>query len=303
MSIPATSLHSKLIGHTAQRLVTLPTIKGSVLAVVKDSVYLENTQKEIFWLAARRGPLHPRSINDINPLPLVQQGSLFSGGSSVLHFSPGISIDLTTHEVWQNTPLDAEEILSTGTMHQRVHSLRKKILSSTSIKGLAILMPVLFEGVKTGPLDDPVLRSASPGCRKLHQACLNKNLDGLLDSGQGLIGMGNGLTPSGDDFLGGFFFALHFLSLIYPLKITLDHQVIYKAIASWRVKTNPISWTLLNDMAHGNAPEPLHSLMNSIVTNISLDALAVHVNKLTAIGHSTGWDMLTGLFCGLDWLS
>lgn len=291
------------MGETAQRLVAQATIKGVVIAAVKDAVYLESDTKEIFWLASGFGPRHNRSINGIHPLPVVRQGIAFIGGERIIHFMEANSLDLSNHRIWQNQPLDTDNLLTQGTGHQRAVTFRTKIMESPEKKGFARLMPELFDGRKLENREDPVLVSAAPICMEIYQACKQKNLGNLLKTCSSLIGLGNGLTPSGDDFLGGCFFALYYLSSFYPMKIVMDHQAISHAVETLQKKTNPISWTLLHDMTHGKGMEPLHNLMDSIVTNISVDALSVNANKLTAIGNSTGWDILTGLFCGLEWIS
>lgn len=303
MQSSGTPTHPLFMGETAQRLVAPSTFKGVVIAAVKDAVYLESDTKEVFWLVPGLGPRHNRSINGIDPLPEVKQGTSFTGGRRVMRFSKANSLDLSNHRIWQNQSLDPDNLLSRGTGHQRAIAFGKKIMESPEKKGFAKLMPVLFEGKKLENKQDLVLVSAAPICVEIHRACKQKNLENLLNTCGSLVGLGNGLTPSGDDFLGGCFFALYYLSSFYPMKIVVDYQAIYSMVDSLQKKTNSISWTLLHDMTHGKGMESLHNLMDSIVTNISLDVLSVNANKLTTIGNSTGWDILTGLFCGLEWIS
>jgi len=68
---------------------------------------------------------------------------------------------------------------------------------------------------------------------------------------------------------------------------------------SFHSRTNLISFTLLNDLANGHAIAPLHHIINSIINRKDPDLNDPSVSHLTQVGHSTGWDLLTGLLVGL----
>ena len=95
---------------------------------------------------------------------------------------------------------------------------------------------------------------------------------------QGLIGLGPGLTPSGDDYLGGMMVALH-----------VDGRE-PQARALWRwlqprlSRTTPISGAHLAAASAGEAHEALH--------NALADPGAA--KQLQTLGHCSGWDALAG---------
>lgn len=96
-----------------------------------------------------------------------------------------------------------------------------------------------------------------------------------------LIGLGPGLTPSGDDYLGGILVALHGLAR--------DAQ----ANALWRwlqprlaARTSAISAAHLEAAAQGEGHEALHSILQ--------EASAGSVAALGRVGHCSGWDALAG---------
>jgi hypothetical protein len=97
----------------------------------------------------------------------------------------------------------------------------------------------------------------------------------------GLIGLGPGLTPSGDDYLGGVFLGLRFL------------KQEEKADALWRwlaprliERTSALSAAHLAAASQGIASEPVKQCIRS--TNPDWKALS-------AVGHSSGWDALAGV--------
>jgi hypothetical protein len=100
-----------------------------------------------------------------------------------------------------------------------------------------------------------------------------------LDSrAEQLIGLGPGLTPSGDDYFGGVMVALHQLGRCA------------QAASLWRwleprlARTNAISAAHLAAAATGEAHEALHEVLNGTLELDSLDA----------VGHRSGWDALAG---------
>lgn len=101
----------------------------------------------------------------------------------------------------------------------------------------------------------------------------------LANEAEQLIGLGPGLTPSGDDYLGGMLVALR-----------LDGRGM-QAEGLWRwlqprlaARTSAISAAHLAAASAGEAHEALHAVLNG---NLDLDAL-------DAVGHCSGWDALAG---------
>lgn len=94
-----------------------------------------------------------------------------------------------------------------------------------------------------------------------------------------LIGLGPGLTPSGDDYLGG---------MLVALRLT-GRGVQADGLWRWlqprlKERTSAISAAHLAAAAAGEAHEALHDVLNG---NLDLD-------KLDAVGHCSGWDGLAG---------
>jgi Protein of unknown function (DUF2877) len=100
----------------------------------------------------------------------------------------------------------------------------------------------------------------------------------------GLIGLGPGLTPSGDDFLMG---ALAALDVLHQTDI---HVALGRAVIAAAHRTSPLSASLLRAAAVGHVGENLHKMVAAIVTS---DADAA-VDAAARIGHTSGWDALAG---------
>jgi Protein of unknown function (DUF2877) len=103
---------------------------------------------------------------------------------------------------------------------------------------------------------------------------------------RGLIGLGCGLTPSGDDFLVG---ALALLDALAERKAfeSLGYGLTHASPAL----TSPLSHCFLRAAAAGYVGENLYQTVSSIVAG-KVDSAITAIRK---IGHSSGWDMLTGI--------
>ena len=104
-----------------------------------------------------------------------------------------------------------------------------------------------------------------------------------------LIGLGPGLTPSGDDYLGGALVALRWLG-------RGAH-----ADSLWRwleprlaERTSAISAAHLEAAAAGQVHEALHELLDNLGAWQPPD-LHPTLSRLDAVGHTSGWDALAGI--------
>jgi hypothetical protein len=101
----------------------------------------------------------------------------------------------------------------------------------------------------------------------------------LADEAQQLIGLGPGLTPSGDDYLGGMLVALRLSGR------GMQAEGLWRWLQPrLKERTSAISAAHLAAAAAGEAHEALHDLLGG-----SLD-----FDRLSAVGHTSGWDALAG---------
>ena len=146
-------------------------------------------------------------------------------------------------------------------------------------------------------MDQELVATASRGIEVLRQATTEFNLLGRLQDAIQLVGLGRGLTPSGDDLLGGFLYTLHALDSPCWRSLDLDWEGVDRWLSQVRLLTNKISFTILADLARADAAAPLHEFLNAALTGKSLECLVRAAGRVSAIGQSSGWDMLAGVYC------
>lgn len=109
-----------------------------------------------------------------------------------------------------------------------------------------------------------------------------------------LIGLGPGLTPAGDDFIGGALLALH----------ALGRTRLAERLGSWVLAESPgrtgvVSHAHLRAAARGMGAEPIHRALHSLLTP-SAPGLDPALDDAAAIGHGSGLDTLAGVAAVLD---
>jgi hypothetical protein len=111
-----------------------------------------------------------------------------------------------------------------------------------------------------------------------------------------VLGLGHGLTPSGDDFVGGICFALkHAPRDAWRAELPAVLAEIRKAAAT---STNVISAALLDDLIDGASYGALHELLAAL-QHRPLPEIARATQALLDIGATSGADMLAGLLVAL----
>jgi len=104
-----------------------------------------------------------------------------------------------------------------------------------------------------------------------------------------LLGLGPGLTPSGDDLLGGALVALQALGLD-ELRDSIWDVLRARAMTN----TNEISFAHLAAAAEGHCSAALRRVLNTLM-NGSIGDLQPALWAVSRIGHTSGWDALAGI--------
>ena len=221
-----------------------------------------------------------------------------------LPFTAGkaLSVPLNTeHTSWQDLFLSvrnlehdpARQNFLCNREFQQTILLHKKIRQAIALTGESDLPPHM-RGVEL-ILNQPNLVSESLYMSAI-QNILHQFRQGTGDSVKmsgtlcQLIGLGIGLTPSGDDFLCGFLAGLR-LSLSESDRF---RQILEKKICSHLNRTNEISAAFLHCAVLGQFSAPIHLLINPDIT-VEQIYLA-----FSDIGHSSGVDTLCGISTALS---
>lgn len=199
------------------------------------------------------------------------------------------SLNLSGAPVWNPSPSIAPEY---GKLKDGLSALEEFTTSRLPMDGLGRIM---FPAGPWNPSDGYLLNHALNPLNRLKEwlkvALVDPQdaWDTNVSAWQDLLGLGPGLTPSGDDLIGGMMLALHSLGQ------TAVVRSISAAVATpITERTNPISAAHLRAAMEGAGSEAAHLAMDTILSGNS-DAFPDVVKEIEKIGHTSGWDMLAGI--------
>ena len=260
----ATTVHAA--GKIAQRaLIACSGVTRPVPGFTATPFRLAGT--EIIWVG-RAAPLHPRValIESDRPLDLLD-------AKNAIRYQP--------------QTVGGQGFSSSDCL---------KPLTRATLGLLKKSKPCGFGGLLAAqPLEFPLSHRRDAACA-LARACADSDANAFISAATRLLGVGGGLTPSGDDFVGGALFARRFISGGSAASLRWQAGA-SEILASATMRTHAISYALLSDLARGESYAPLHALASAL---LRCDADAAHsaMCDLVTIGHSSGWDMLAGFIAG-----
>ena len=186
-------------------------------------------------------------------------------------------------------------------IQQNIDQVVQQIVNENNPDGLVPLfrfIPNLMNG-EVYPGSDPsaLSQKAYDALRSLITAIRILNED-LLDTGfKQLVGLGIGLTPSGDDILAGLF-----ASLMITSKAAYRNwlvEILVKILLQTEGLTNEVSINYLKAVSRGYFPERVSTLISAIITAKSFTAVQPALQDMLQWGHTSGYEITLGMVVGL----
>jgi uncharacterized protein DUF2877 len=137
-----------------------------------------------------------------------------------------------------------------------------------------------------------------PGPPWLADRCAAGDLAHAVDAAERIVGLGPGLTPSGDDILAGLLVSLRTFGEAVPggtAAIRLADWLGAAVTAHAGTRTTALSATLLHCAAQGQAAMEVAAVLRGIAGQSELRPA---VRRLLGAGHTSGADLIWGLLAG-----
>jgi hypothetical protein len=234
------------------------------LAAFPDAPYYD-AAGEIVWVGSRLPAMHPRAVVTAAP---VERGRTARFGA-------------LPREAWSpRLPAPSRAIAAAA------GRLAARIVELGEPRGFGAM---LAGATPAFPLD-----LAVPRVRALAAAYRSDDRDAVRRASRALLGLGGGLTPSGDDLVGGALFGRLLVAAEPEPWRAIGAGLAAKALRA----SHAISAALLADLAAGASFAPLHATAQALARGDD-DAARASAGVLAALGHSSGWDMLAGLVVGI----
>lgn len=241
-----------------------------VLAVFPYGVYLEvrtDQEPSVIALITGRATRLPNSVLLAEPLPPVEVDDEASVGDRAIELGP---LTLGIRRWWDPAPP----------------------LGPLTVGGLAASAALL-----TRPPDAGLAGNAS--VELLASSCARGWLFGAVTAAEQLVGLGPGLTPSGDDVLAGLLVTLRHLGAATGVEraVRLAGWLAATVTFDARTRTTPISATLLHCAARGQASPEVIDVLRALAGR---QALRPALCRLHALGHTSGSDLAQGVGIGVE---
>jgi hypothetical protein len=234
---------------------------------------------------------------NVNMQSLVDNGEKISVDEYLLSFEKGLTLSMNRAEIWSprhgvKKPIDIGLVKRNLLLVEEIASCRNE--------GVGQLVHHIENMISGAPFDNDQLNRVSriglPNIVNLASAVKSEDLDLVCRSAKKLIGLGQGLTPSGDDLLAGFMASLRWT--VNSFHGDLDRvDRINQTIASVAEDTTMLSKQLLTLAAAGEVNEAVEGLLGAILSSHAED-VTIAAKKVSAIGETSGVDSIIGILLG-----
>lgn len=288
-----------LVGAVAKEFFVSP-VEARIIGVFRRSLYVENTFGRVACIGERGigpGPLNAlcEFPGDVDFTQTVEPGSPAKIRDGWMQLSPRMKVDISRPMAWEPEPLpdgwDLEFFL------ENLPVLVQWIAETGPREGLAPLIAQVVSGGEV-PYEDAFRKISWGGIASFrlwlsHSLTQAESLE-FPAIARRLVGLGPGLTPSGDDFWCGVMIALRALGFMGILE-----KVSGSVLKQARERTNKISRAHMACAAGGQGAQALHETISAMGAADEA-RLRSALRELDKIGHTSGWDSLAGVVCVLE---
>lgn len=278
------------IGLTASRLLEHAG-SACVWGRSRRGLFLQLSDKQVLFLSceADPGPLTINLEGEWQALDRLATGSKVVFGTKTIEFPlTGIILPTTDARIWSPSPPSGWWLTHAG-REAFLQSACEIVLEGAPVSPIIELLPYIagkptVTGEKS-PAYLPLLEAVLQAC-ELHDATRTCQALGAF------LGLGRGLTPSGDDLVSGFLLAINrwesALSAGWE-KAKLNSCLVQLALE----RTNTISANLIECASLGLADERLIMALEALMTGNTGPQECLQ--QLSGWGNSSGLDSLVGM--------
>jgi hypothetical protein len=220
----------------------------------------------------------------------------------------GLNVEFEGAKQWNPLPSLPSRPLRTSETRRNLDVLENTLRADTPHGGerkpFEERLRGVFEAIEYKALSENsrnIFRSRiSEACEELFFRLANGEFVNALKAVDKLIGLGPGLTPSGDDLLTGMMAAGAFYSMVCPA-ISLRVRSLNSQIAARAFKrTTVFGQMMLSDASGGEVVQPLGDLLQTLLCSEEDGSLFRKARQVMAIGESSGKDILAGVILGME---
>jgi hypothetical protein len=291
----------------------LTEVSGHIHSVFQRAVNIRTSGGQLISVVSSEGVNGPNTVvtdlpHDFDfstmglksgmPMRLGKGGGDLGGGT--------VSISVSAAQKWWPRLADGAEHLDKTRLKRNLSYLVKTLPKREPSEGIGNLFCVAdkmvsghWSAVRRLKLNK-LTRQALPGMRALLEGMLGRD-ENLLKRGlRGLLGLGPGLTPSGDDLLMGFIGTLSLISRrVGGPEVTDLLEVIKRQLMENKDRTTFVSGSLLSYACAGRIFSTALSVVRALIYGKPSEARSAAEN-LMRLGAGSGREVLLGIVLAIS---
>ena len=291
-------LHAQSVSTALWSAATQHSVAGRVHSVFRSAVNVLSGDRLITVAAPQVGALPNglviREDVDFHALGLAPEMVVGGDGMSLQIPDANIAIDITEAAPWSPKLAPAAQSRLPTELASNLRAALPVAAAKAPRGGFGPLLAILVP--PSHWLPEPDLPPLCEVAQRAMVAVLAGRDVGdhqqAVEAARLLIGLGDGVTPSGDDFIVGMCAALRVAG--HPCAEALATGCVRFA----RGRTTLVAETFLIHAARGEYSERVHTLLDALFHS-SPDALPNQVAEVLGWGYSSGADLLLGVLLGL----
>jgi uncharacterized protein DUF2877 len=274
-----------------------PRARAQVHSVFLRACNIETDSGELVTLLAPGSGNIPHGIRCASPIgPLntrLRRGQVAILEVGMLRIpAADFEADFSRATVWNGTVAAALPGLRGAEAQETLRELCETLREHAPGQGVA---PGLFSSRSAhSTLERALVARMAQTLPILARATETSDVGAVVSALSALVGLGAGLTPSGDDFIVGYLAALWSRSHSKPGIATLLHALAIP-VGQLSLHTNAISRQMVLDALQGHFAERLTEVVRCVCGGGDVAGAAM---RALQIGHSSGADVLCGLLFG-----
>jgi len=265
------------------------------LNLTSQGAFIECGEEHILFVNFEEfhGPLTANLNGLKNSLHDIPKGdtAVFDQGRLTFNRSH-IQINASNAKIWNPPLIDEIDLINKEIRKSQTQILAQKISENRKTEGYSALVKRIFEPTEYNKNFIHQNSSNLPDVIKIRDFLLNQDYEKLGQYLENFLGMGIGLTPSGDDFILGIILSINrwkTILNIHPSYKILNQRLIIRALQ----RTNMISAELIRCATLGQADERLIQAVDYLAgANINMEAV---LDGLLNWGNSSGIDAFAGM--------
>jgi hypothetical protein len=246
-----------------------------------------------------RGPL-----NIVLAADHAELSGIADGGTGVrfkgdfLFIDDKVRVALQGAELYRSPQRFQRRPLRRDLIRRNVIKAQELIISTGRMDGLGHLVPIPTSVRQAGAVSNPFVTQARPPILLLMQMFSEGNMAGAVGAAKDLIGLGIGLTPSGDDVLSGLLVALVLGSKNGVTRSPIIGGLAERVARAAAGRTTPLSQNCLQMASQGKANEAVVQFVDELYTGPVGDVRR-SLADLIGFGATSGTDIAAGVVFGV----